>query len=84
MPFDRRSGALPCRFEEMEITIAHHTQFGFMYFINQSMNESINQTEQNLYTNNKSEKARWPSGKASDSRAKGRESILTERAMLCP
>ena len=55
-----------------------------MYFINQSMNESINQTEQNLYTNNDSERARWPSGKASDSRAKGRDLILTERAMLCP
>ena len=48
------------------------------------MNESINQTEQNLFTNNKSEKARWPGGKASDSRAKGRGSILTELAMLCP
>ena len=55
-----------------------------MCYINQSMNESINQTEQNLYTNNDSEIARWPSGKASDSRAKGRDSILTERAMLCP
>ena len=55
-----------------------------MYFINQSMNESINQIEQSLYTNNDSEKARWPSGKASESRAKGRDSILTERGMLCP
>ena len=48
------------------------------------MNQSINQTEQNLFPNNKSEKARWPGGKASVSRAKGRGSILTERAMLCP
>ena len=49
------------------------------------MNQSINQTEQNLFTNNKSEKARWPDGKASDPRAKGRAgSILIERAMLWP
>ena len=37
------------------------------------MNESINQTEQNLFTNNKSGKARWP---GADSGAKGRRSIL--------
>ena len=48
------------------------------------MNQSKNQTEQNLFTNNKSENARWPGGKASDSKAKGRGSIFTERAMLCP
>ena len=67
-----------------EYNRSSYTDFGFMYFINQSMNESINQTEQNLFTNNKSEKARWPGGKALDSRAKGRGSILTEQVMLCP
>ena len=56
----------------------------FSYSASVLMNESINQTEQNLFTNNKSKKARWLGGKASDSRAKGRGSILTERAMLCP
>ena len=75
MPYYRGSGAY---------NRSSYTDFGFMYFINQSMIESINQTEQNLFTNNKSEKAWWPGGKASDSRAKGRGSILTERSMLCP
>ena len=43
MPYDRRSGALPRRFDEKngEYNRSSYTDFGFMYFINQSMNESI-------------------------------------------
>ena len=62
MPYNRRSGALPRRFDEkMENTIAHHTQIlaSCSLKINQSINQS---TEQNLFTYNKSEKARWPGG----------------------
>ena len=55
-----------------EYNRSSYRDFGFMYFINQSMNESVNQTKQNLLTYNKSEKARWRGGKASDSRADGR------------
>ena len=31
-----------------------------------------------------SQEARWPSGRASDSGARGRGSILTQVAVLCP
>ena len=46
MPYNRRSGALPRRFDEkMENTIAHHTQIlaSCSLKIKQSINQSINQ-----------------------------------------
>ena len=47
MPFDRRSCASPSLRGNGDYNRSSYTEFGFMYFINQSVNESINQTEQN-------------------------------------
>ena len=78
---DRERFPVASRKGRIQSLIIHRFWLHVLY---KSINESINQTEKKLLTNNKSKKARWPDGKASDSRAKGRGSILTEWAMLCP